>query len=135
MYEEAARNKKAQDLQRRCEMIHRIAPDCAVSIHQNSYTDSVVSGAQVFYYTDSVQGETLAGYLQEALVQQVNPKNRRKCKGNKTYYLLKKTDAPLAIVECGFLSCPGEEKLLNTEEYQDKMAKAICSGIIKYLGK
>lgn len=133
LYDADGRNKKVQDLQRRCDMIHRIAPDCVVSIHQNSYPDPAVKGAQVFYYTDSKEGESLAGHLQNALVKYADTSNHRQSKGNKTYYLLKKTDVPLAIVECGFLSCPEEESLLKTEEYQDKIAHAICQGILEYI--
>ena len=35
-----------------------------ISIHQNSYPDAAVKGAQVFYYTDSKEGEKLALYMQ-----------------------------------------------------------------------
>ena len=55
--------------------------------------------------------------------------------GNTSYYLLKKTDVPLAIVECGFLSNPEEAGLLATKEYQEKVAEAVCTGILKYLEK
>ena len=47
--------------------------------------------------------------------------------------MLKKTDAVLVICECGFLSNPEEEALLNTKEYQKKVADALCSGILEYL--
>ncbi len=46
-------NAKVQDLQRRVQLIHEKKPDCVISIHQNSYPDAAVKGAQVFYYTDS----------------------------------------------------------------------------------
>ena len=45
-------NAKVQDLQRRVQLIHEKKPDCVISIHQNSYPDAAVKGAQVFYYTD-----------------------------------------------------------------------------------
>lgn len=50
-------NAKVQDLQRRVQLIHEKKPDCVISIHQNSYPDAAVKGAQVFYYTDSKEGE------------------------------------------------------------------------------
>ena len=40
---------------------------------------------------------------------------------------------PITIVECGFLSNSEEEKLLNEEEYQEKLAKGIFNGIMEYL--
>lgn len=135
LYDEQSNNKKVQDLQRRCELIHKTSPRCAVSIHQNSYTTPEVKGAQVFYYTNSVEGKKLAEGLQTALVEGVDPENHREAKGNTSYYLLKKTDVPLAIVECGFLSNPEEAGLLATKEYQEKVAEAVCTGILKYLEK
>lgn len=135
LYDEQSNNKKVQDLQRRCELIHKTSPRCAVSIHQNSYTTPEVKGAQVFYYTNSAEGKKLAEGLQTALVEGVDPENHREAKGNTSYYLLKKTDVPLAIVECGFLSNPEEAGLLATKEYQEKVAEAVCTGILKYLEK
>ena len=135
LYDEQSNNKKVQDLQRRCELIHKTSPRCAVSIHQNSYTTPEVKGAQVFYYTNSAEGKKLAEGLQTALVEGVDPENHREAKGNTSYYLLKKTNVPLAIVECGFLSNPEEAGLLATKEYQEKVAEAVCTGILKYLEK
>lgn len=128
-------NAKVQDLQRRVQLIHEKAPDCVISIHQNSYPDAAVKGAQVFYYTDSKEGEKLALCMQNALVAGLDPENHRKAKGNKTYYMLKKTDAVLVICECGFLSNPEEEALLNTKEYQKKVADALCAGVLAYMGE
>lgn len=133
LYDAGSTNKKVQDLQRRCELIHKTAPICTVSIHQNSYTTADVKGAQVFYYTHSAEGKKLAEGLQSALVEGVDPSNHRLAKGNTSYYLLKKTDVPIAIVECGFLSNPEEAQRLTTKEYQEKLADAICNGILHYL--
>lgn len=128
-----ASNKRVQDLQRRCRRIHELGPVCTVSIHQNSYPESSVKGAQVFYYTHSEEGKILAQYIQTELVRQLDPGNHRQAKGNTTYYLLKKTDVPLAIVECGFLSNPQEAELLTQGDYQTQVAKAVGDGILEYL--
>mgnify|MGYP000529122720 CR=1 FL=1 len=133
LYDASAPNKKVQDMKRRIEKIEQTDPVLTVSIHQNSYPDAAVKGAQVFYYTDSGEGKRLAFCMQNALVAGLDPENHRKAKGNKTYYMLKKTDAVLVICECGFLSNPEEEALLNTKEYQKKVADALCSGILEYL--
>lgn len=132
---ENARNKKAQDMQKRIAIIEEASPLLTVSIHQNSYQDPEVFGPQVFYYTDSAEGEALAGFLQEELNQGLSIKRPRKEKGNKTYYLLKKSKGVLAIVECGFLTNPEEAALLQEEKYQKKVAEAIARGIGRYLEK
>lgn len=133
LYESGSKNKKVQDLQNRVELIHEKKPDCVVSIHQNSYTSPEVKGAQVFYFTHSAEGKKLAEDLQTSLVEGVDPANHRMAKGNTSYYLLKKTDAPAAIVECGFLSNPQEAELLKSKDYQQKLADSICKGILEYI--
>lgn len=133
LYRESSSNKKVEDMRNRVLLIHETQPDCAVSIHQNSYTDPQVSGTQVFYYEDSVEGKKLAEILQEAMTQALGQEKGREPKGNTGYYLLKKTDCPLTIVECGFLSNPQEAELLTRKDYQEKMAKAVCAGIMEYL--
>ena len=135
LYDEDSSNKKVQDLQRRVELIHEEQPVCVVSIHQNSYPDASVKGAQVFYYEDSTEGKKLAKELQNALIAQVDPENHRQAKGNTTYYLLERTDVPLVICECGFLSNPEEAELLTDQAYQETLTDAIVSGILEYLGK
>ena len=110
-------------------------PVFTVSIHQNSYPEEYVKGAQVFYYGQSTEGEALAKKIQSSLVEHLDPENHRVEKANESYYLLKKTPTPTVIVECGFLSNSEEAKLLETEEYQDKVAWAIMMGIEQYMGE
>lgn len=128
-----ASNKKVQDMKRRIELIDRTAPAITVSIHQNSYPEEYVHGAQVFYYTGSREGQELAQYIQEELVTRVDPENKRQVKANDSYYLLKKTGIPIVIVECGFLSNSAEAEKLCTEAYQKRVAWAIHMGILRYL--
>ena len=71
--------------------------------------------------------------LQETLKEEIGDGNHRVEKANDSYYMLKKSQGPFVIVECGFLSNPEEEKLLNSEDYQKKMAKALAEGIEKFL--
>lgn len=135
LYPSDATNKKASDMQKRCEIITDANPLFTISLHQNSYPSADVKGAQVFYYGQSTKGEALANILQDSLVSRVDPDNRRVAKANESYYLLKKTPTPTVIVECGFLSNPAEADLLLDTDYQDKLARAIYMGILEYLEK
>ena len=126
-------NAKVQDLQLLVQLIHEKKPDCVISIHQNSYPDAAVKGAQVFYYTGSMGSETLASGIQDQLVRGLDPENHRKVKANDSYYLLKKTKGTIVIVECGFLSNQAEAEKLCDEEYQDRIAWLIHKGILRYL--
>lgn len=132
LYEEGSSSKKADDLKNRCEFINKEKPALAVSIHQNSYTDAGVHGAQVFYFTHSSQSEQYAEIFQQCLCG-VDPSNTRKAKANDTYYLLRKTEVPVVIAECGFLSNHEEAEKLTGEEYQEQIAKALAEAIEKCL--
>lgn len=135
LYDENASNKKAQDMKRRCELINKELPVCVVSIHQNSYHEEPIHGAQVFYYETSTESQSLARLIQEELIRVVDPENHRQAKANDTYYLLKKTEAPVVIVECGFLSNWEENGKLKDAGYQDQLVWAIHMGIMRYLNQ
>lgn len=133
LYSETSGNKKSEDMRARCAIINADSVTLAVSIHQNSYHEESVKGAQVFYYESSEEGRKLAEMIQSALVAELDKSNARKAKGNDSYYLLRKTSTPTVIVECGFLSNYDEAKKLSSENYQKKAAKAIFHGIEDYL--
>ena len=133
LYDENASNKKVQDMKRRVEIIEQAAPVLTVSIHQNSYHEEYVHGAQTFYYESSEQSKLLAEKMQQALLNGVDKENKRVAKSNDSYYLLKKTSSPIVIVECGFLSNSEEARKLESDYYQEKLAWAIHMGILQYI--
>ena len=49
-------SQKVQDMKERVKLINNTVPEFAVSIHQNSYHDEAIHGAQVFYYKHSSEG-------------------------------------------------------------------------------
>ena len=122
-------------MKRRIEIIEKTDPVLTVSIHQNSYPEEYVHGAQVFYYTGSMGSETLASGIQDQLVRGLDPENHRKVKANDSYYLLKKTKGTIVIVECGFLSNAAEAEKLCNETYQDRVAWSIHKGILQYIAQ
>ena len=130
--EDVMENSKIEDMKKRVKLINETKPRITVSIHQNSYSDAGVRGAQVFYYTHSKESKEAATIMQQELGK-VNNENKREIKDNNTFYMLKKTAVPTIIVECGFLSNPDEAAKLLSESYQEEMAKAICAGVIEWL--
>lgn len=129
---EESQNKKIEDMKARVAFINETAPALTVSIHQNSYRDRDVRGAQVFYYSHSEEGKEAADIMQGALLA-LDAENKREEKANDSYYLLKRTEVPTIIVECGFLSNPQEAELLTGADYQEKVADAITEGVKMYL--
>ncbi|NLL76264.1 MAG: N-acetylmuramoyl-L-alanine amidase [Clostridiales bacterium] len=133
LYDENTSNKKVQDMKRRIAIIEEAKPEIVVSIHQNSYHEEYVHGAQVFYYSGSGTGKNLAKLIQRQFITGVDPENKREAKANDSYYLLKKTSVPIVIVECGFLSNREEAERLNSDIYQEKAAWAVHMGVLQYL--
>ena len=132
--DDAMEDTKLEDMKKRVALINEIKPAITVSIHQNSYSDASVKGAQVFYYAGSEVSKGAASLMQEEM-RKVDTENTRQIKSNSDFYMLKKTEVPTIIVECGFLSNPGEAEKLTSEEYQEEMAQAICNGIMVWLGQ
>lgn len=127
-------NRKVQDMKARVKLINDAMPALTVSIHQNSYQDPAVKGAQVFYYSHSKEAERAAEILKQALLT-VEESGTREKKAADSYYLLKKTEVPVVIVECGFLSNPEEAKRLADSAYQKELAKAVAKGILTCLNE
>ena len=123
---------KKEDLNQRVQLINDTKPKLALCIHQNSYPDAKIKGAQVFYHTITPEAEDVATIVQEQL-RTVDPTNTRQIKENDTYFMLKNSQVPTIIVECGFLTNPDEAAKLTQEDYQDKLAQAICEGVVKWL--
>ena len=128
-------NRKVSDMQNRVKAIDKADAQLVVSIHQNSFPDAAVKGAQVFYYSHSPEGRSLAEYIQESLIQRIDETNTRQEKANDSYYILKRTPIPTVIVECGFLSNYEESELLTDPQYQERLAWAIVMGIMQYLNQ
>ena len=124
---------QVEDLKERVRIMNEEQPVLAVSIHQNSYHDESVRGAQVFYYSDSAKGKKAGEIMQNALNENLEG-NGKEAKANRSYYILKKTEVPVIIVECGFLSNYEEAEKLADEEYQQTMADVVREGIVNYIG-
>lgn len=126
-------NKKASDLRNRKAAITGATPNCAVSIHQNSFPDSAQHGAQVFYQAGNENSQRLASLIQAQTVYLTGEENKREIKPNSDYYLLRDNTIPTVIAEVCFLSNPSEAEMITDENMQEKAAFAIAMGIMQYL--
>ena len=122
--------KKLQDMQRRAVVIAEGGADMVLSIHMNEYAGRRESGPQVFYREDCPAGRLLAGAIQAAMIAGLSPKMERTALPG-DYYILT-LGMPSALVECGFLSNKEEEALLLTEDYRERVAQAICEGVLSW---
>ncbi|WP_035155156.1 N-acetylmuramoyl-L-alanine amidase CwlD [Cohnella thermotolerans] len=123
--------RKTEDLKRRVQTIQERKADLAVSIHLNSVPSSKWSGAQTFYSPNVPDSARLATVIQGEIKETLGNTNRTALT-NSTVYLLKSLPMPAALVEIGFLSNPGEARMLADENYQKKVAAALYRGILRY---
>jgi N-acetylmuramoyl-L-alanine amidase len=125
--------RKREDLDRRIALAREHQAEIYLGIQANAF-GSRWSGAQTFYDPGSAEGRLLAEAVQAELVRILGNTNRRARPLD--LYLLRNLSVPAAvIVEVGFLSNPQEERLLNDPYYQQKVAVAICSGVVRYLAE
>lgn len=128
------RSKKSSDLHNRLKIVNDTENAILLSIHQNHYSESKYYGAQVFYSGNNPQSEVLARCIQEYIISALQPQNKRQIKkSGSEIYLLNNAKAPAVMVECGFLSNHTEAELLNTSEYQSKIAECIFKATDQYI--
>lgn len=125
--------KKALDLAAR-QAIGDANPDAIfVSIHANTFSQSQYHGLQIWYGANHAGSATLAEQIRLEVVSTLQPDNHRQSKqGGSNIYLLYHLNNPAVLVECGFLSNPGECRSLEDESYRQALALALCRGILAY---
>ena len=127
------RQKKVEDLNKRCEMREKSKCDIFISIHLNTFPQSKYYRAQV-WYSDNEESHKLASILQNNFRKYVDEENKRQEKPAKGQYKILRDDnnIPSVIVECGFISNPKEEEKLKDEEYQKLIAETIGKSVDDY---
>lgn len=126
------REKKISDIKNRVKIGNQSSADIFVSIHLNKIPQQQYWGWQTFFKKGNEDSKKLAESLQNGLNETIQKENKRSSLKIENIYIVDHVEIPLAIVECGFLSNEEEEKLLQTEEYQNKLAWGIYVGIMNY---
>jgi len=126
------RAKKNEDLNNRVNAINNSNADLAVSIHLNSFPQKQYYGAHVFYKKNNEASEIAANTLQDNLKEILDKENKRVPQPKKDIRIIDNSTIPIILIECGFLSNIEEEKKLVSDEYQEKVAWAIYTGLLKY---
>ncbi len=126
------RQKKVSDIKNRVKIGNSSSADIFVSIHLNKIPQSQYYGWQTFYKNGNEQSKNLATYIQNNLNNSIQKENKRVPLKIDNVYIMKNIEVPTSIVECGFLSNEEEEKQLLTDEYQDRLAWGIYTGIMDY---
>lgn len=116
-------------LKQRVDKANAAEADILVSIHFNAFRESA-HGIETFKYRDTRNpvSHALAVNVHNNLIDYTGLYNRGVKKAG--FYMIKYTNMPAILVELGFITNNKEEQIINTEEFQDKCAKAIVDGIV-----
>ena len=126
------REKKVSDIKNRVKIGNESSAEAFISIHLNKIPKSKYYGWQTFFKQNNEKSEQLAKSIQEELNSSIQKENKRESLKITGKYIIEHVEIPIAIIECGFLSNPEEEKQLLEDSYQDKLAWGIYNGIIDY---
>lgn len=132
LYSATDKNKKQSDMNERFKIIKRSNPNLVVSIHMNSFTSSSAKGAMTYFRKGDSASERCADLIQKSLHTYCGAKQTLGKVGD--YYMLNCSYYTAVLVECGFLSNPDEETMLNSDEYKSRVIDSIFKGILLYFG-
>lgn len=130
LYGDTSPGYKRRDMQERKRIIEQAAPQLVISIHLNRYAGRGRSGAQVFYCKEREDSALAARCLQRQFNENLNRRPLEALAGD--FFMVHCTPYTSVIAECGFLSNPEEERLLQTQEYQEKLAELLWKGAIAF---
>ena len=120
-------------LQERANIAERHRADLFISIHADSAKRKNASGAGVHIYTRA------SAQSQKAALKMVSAFKKAgiKCRGiyRNNYHVLREHSRPAMLLECGFLTNPGDARNLNSAGYRAQIAAAIANGIIDYVSQ
>jgi N-acetylmuramoyl-L-alanine amidase len=96
-----------------------------VCIHFNSAKRMGAGGIETYFYSrDSLPLASAVHYFVAGGAPSSNRGVRRR-----GYYVLRKTNIPAVLVECGFLTNPTEAAYAQTASYRQKLAEEIAAGV------
>lgn len=102
-----------------------------ISIHCNAADNGGANGIEIYSMKDSEEGKKLAESVRKPVIENTGAKDLGVKQRN--FAVLRATQCPAILVETGFLSNDNERWLLNSDEYQEKIADGIAKGTAVYL--
>lgn len=124
------RGRYHRDLTARVEMAEESDADLFISIHANAVANPRRHGAEVFFSAKSEPGKSLANFIQIELCNVTQTSRTAKVAD---YFVLRRNKIPAVLVEVGYITNMEERLLLQTPEYQKRLAEAIAKGIYQFL--
>ena len=103
--------------------------DYFISLHINSYTDSSVSGLEVYTVTGDDVSYELGEQILDALIESTKLRDRGMKKGD-DLYVLKNSKMPAALIEMGFIS--NENDAIMLRDSSELFVQGLYDGILSY---
>ena len=107
--------------------------DIFISIHQNSYSDvknkNKKEGTSVFYYNK--ESLKLADEIKNSVLRRTSLKDDGT--NLASLAVVRATEPVSVLVECGYIANKKESEKLSDSKFQNKLAKAIATGVKNYL--
>ncbi|MFP4107304.1 MAG: N-acetylmuramoyl-L-alanine amidase [Phycisphaerae bacterium] len=119
------------ELNDRASFCNKRRPDLFVSIHSDSAPRSGATGSSVYISREPSKADISGAEALVSMMKQGGIESRGI--KNSNFRVLVRTACPAVLVECGYLSNPGEARNLATDSYQQKLARSICNGIVSFL--
>lgn len=130
----SVKQRKREDLNKRCRMKKEVSCDVFMSIHMNKFPDASAKGSQVWYPIYSEKSKKLAESMHKQFKETLGQNNNRQPKGVKNEYAILRDgyDGACVILECGFISNKQEEEMLKDSNYQNEFCNAMCKAVEDY---
>lgn len=114
------------ELGQRARVANRVPLSIFVSIHFNGSRKTLISGGEVYYR--SSRGKWLASAISRSIKSRVSGGTRGIFYAG--YKVLRETQMPAVLVECGYLSNKREALRCADPAHRQKLADAIVSGLL-----
>ena len=101
-----------------------------ISLHINASVNKNVGGFSSYYYPKTSHDARVATAIQKRMTNSFGLDDLGIRQAN--FYVNKRSSMPSALIEMAFITNAKEEKLLNSNWFQSKLAKAIADGFDDY---
>lgn len=119
---------KSVSLENRAQLSNREKANAFISLHFDSGPNSNASGTTGYYFTST--SENLAQTVNKYIARNLTLKSQ----GTKfqNFLVLRENKQPSILLELGYLNNPDDNKLIDSTEYQENIAKSIASALKEY---
>lgn len=134
-YSKSGSTRQLRDLNARVNIINSSNAKLFLSIHVNCHLKNPNANSAIVFFSNNLpESKSLAYCLQKELNSIIIDGKKRYTHQPQQadFFILKNAQIPGVIVETAFISNDCDRSLLKTDEFKDKLAKAIAAGVENY---